>query len=99
MPIESYINLNISKDAKGTKWPEKYEGSFKLLFWVLFKTRLHSLYKNNFDQKVNEIEGYLYNVTWLDGRIWSEINVLTFNLIRLGGRFWIETLCRPEILL
>ena len=38
-------------------------------------------------------------VTWLDGRIWTGINVLTSNLIWLGGRIWIETLCRPEILL
>ena len=35
----------------------------------------------------------------MDGRIWTEINVLTSNLIWLGGRIWIETLCRPEILL
>ena len=45
------------------------------------------------------IEGYLWTVTWLDGRIWTEINVLTSNLIWLGGRIWIETLYRPEILL
>ena len=46
-----------------------------------------------------DIEGYLWMVTWLGGRIWTEINVLTSNLIWLDGRFWIETLCRPKILL
>ena len=45
------------------------------------------------------LEGYLWTVTWLDGRIWTEINVLTYNLIWLGGKIWIETLYRPEILL
>ena len=44
------------------------------------------------------IEGYLWVVTWLDYRIWTEINVLTSNLIWLGSRIWIETLCRTEIL-
>ena len=48
---------------------------------------------------VRVVEGYLWTVTWLDGRIWTEINVLTSNLIWLGGRIWIEILCRPEILL
>ena len=46
-----------------------------------------------------DIEGNLWVVTWLDGRIWTEINVLTSILICLGSRIWIETLCRPEILL
>ena len=49
--------------------------------------------------KQKTLEGYLWMVTWLDGRIWTKINVLTSNLIWLGGRIWIETLCRPEILL
>ena len=35
----------------------------------------------------------------MDGRIWTEINDATSNLIWLGSRIWIETLCRPEILL
>ena len=42
---------------------------------------------------------YLWTITWLNGRIWTEINVLTSNLIWFGGRIWIETLCRPKILL
>ena len=43
------------------------------------------------------LEGYLWTVIWLDGKIWTEVSVLTSDLIWLGGR--VETLCRPEILL
>ena len=45
------------------------------------------------------IVGYLWWVSCLDCRNWTEINVLTSNLICLGGRIWIETLCHPQILL
>ena len=48
-----------------------------------------------FDQA---LEGYLWMVSWLDGRIWTEIKVLTSNLTWLGGRIWTETLCCPKIL-
>ena len=39
----------------------------------------------------HNIERYLWTVTWLDGRIWTEFNVLPSNLIWLGGRIWNPT--------
>ena len=39
--------------------------------------------------QIHYIEGYLWTVTWLDGRIWTEINILTSNLIIFGSGIWI----------
>ena len=53
----------------------------------------------NFLSVAGSIEGYLWRVTWLDGRIWTDINVLTSYPISLSSSIWIQTLCRCEILL
>ena len=47
---------------------------------------------------MTQIEGYLWMVSWLDGRIWTEINVLTSNLKWLGVNVWTETQFRHKIL-
>ena len=45
------------------------------------------------------IDNYLWMVTWLDSRIWTEINVLTSNLIWLSSDCWAKHyVCSPKIL-
>ena len=51
--------------------------------WCLLQIRL----TKNFFRAIWKIEGYHWMVTWLDGRIWTEINVLTSNLILLAVEF------------
>ena len=47
---------------------------------------------------MTQIEGYLWMVSWLDGRIWTEINVLTSIMNWLGVNVWTETQFRHKIL-
>ena len=40
----------------------------------------------------NELEGYLWTVTWLDARIWTEINILTCQLVLLGDSLLMKSM-------
>ena len=96
-------STNSGHSGNWPRWP-RWSSGFDDLFQPMINSH-RSILKDESNwywkvaKKQKVISAWTVNLTWLDGRIWTEISVLTSNLIWLGGRIWIETLCRPEILL